>query len=98
MIIVLVGVLSMLVVLATVPVAVVSGGMPVFKAFSLCLSRSLKFGWPILLSLLIPSILASIVSGWLGNLGVVSDMVLCLLSMPQYCVLAVVYERMVADA
>ena len=98
MIIVLVAALFLIVVLILAPFGHVVDGMPMHKSVAFSFNKSLKYGWTIFLVLIIPSIVVSMAEGWVGNIGVVCDIIALAFFLPQYSTLMVVYERMKADA
>ncbi|NTV47914.1 MAG: hypothetical protein HGB11_15660 [Chlorobiales bacterium] len=98
MIIVLLAVLSLVVVLILAPFGLVLDGMPLFKSIGFSFNNSLRHGWVIFLTLLVPSILVSMINNWIGNIGLASDFISLAFFVPQYCILHSVYERMIQDA
>lgn len=98
MIIVLLAVLSLVVVLILAPFGAVLDRMPLFKSIGFAFNNSLRHGWVIFLTLLLPSIMVSMINNWTGNIGLVSDFISLVFFVPQYCILYSVYERMIQDA
>lgn len=97
MIIVMIAVLFLIIILILAPFGYVVDDMPVVKSVTNSLNHSLKFGWTIFLVLIIPSIAGSMIDGWLGNIGVVGDLIALAFFLPQYSALLAVYERMAAN-
>lgn len=97
MIIVLLAVLSLVVVLIMAPFGFVLDGMPLFKSIGFSFNNSLRHGMVIFLTLIVPSVIVSTVNSWIGNIGLVSDLISLAFFVPQYCILHSVYERMIQD-
>lgn len=98
MIIVMIAVLFLIIILILAPFGHVVDDIPLVKSVSFSLNRSLKYGWTIFLVLIIPSIVGSMIDGWLGNIGIVGDLIALAFFLPQYSALLSVYERMAANA
>jgi hypothetical protein len=97
MIIVLFAVLMLVVMLILAPFGHVLDRMPIVASVSLAFNKSLRYGWAIFLTMLIPAFCVSMIGNWLGQYSLLIDFASLLFFVPQYGILLSIYERMRAD-